>query len=362
MKIDLKLLRIMGIAAGIIILFIIIIALFSSCVKNKKYTIDELENKLITLSKSYYNKNKDSLPNEGESTTLSTGHFISSGYFKELKLTSGATCTGEIIVTNNNGYYLYLPKLTCGNDIKPVTFVNQIKEDNLVKTGEGLYEYGSTYLFRGENIKNYLHFNDKIWRIIKINADDTIRIIENKKSESSTWDNRYNLDKKSNTGINDFVANNINSRIKNKLEEIYNKEQFFSDEVKAYFSKQDLCIGKRAETDTNNDGTIECSNLIKDQVLGLIQVNEYLQASLDENCTTTSSISCTNYNFLAKLESNTWTLTADKDSSFKVFKLDYGLSLANASNTSGIAIAVNLSPNLLYKSGTGTLNDPYIIK
>lgn len=350
-------------AAGIIIIFIIIIALVSSCTKNRKYTLTELENKLITLSKNYYQKNESSLPSNGETKTLSTTYFISNGYFKELKLTSGETCTGEITVTNNNNYYLYSPKLNCGSKIKPLTIAEKLTdEENIVTVGEGLYNYNNSYIYRGENIKNYLEFNNKLWRIIKVNNDNTVRIIENTRSTSSTWDNRYNLERKSSTGINDFVANNINSRIKNKLEELYNTERIFKDEVKAYFATQDLCIGKRSENDEAVDGSIECSVKLENQALGLLQVNEYFAASLDPNCTGVASLSCTNYNYLARLDSSTWTLTADKDSTYKAYKLDYGIELSNTSNYTGISIVAHISSEALYKSGDGSLNDPYTLK
>lgn len=361
MKIDQKLLRVMGMVAGGIIIFIVIIAVTSSCVKNKKYTLIDLENKLISLSKSYYDKNKEALPKEGESTSLTSSYFISNGNFKELRLKNGATCSGEISVTNNNGYYLYIPALNCGNDIKPITLTEKLKED-IVHEGEGLYENGPSYIFRGEVINNYLSIEDKLFRIIKINSDDSIRIIENKRTVTSPWDNRYSIERKTNVGINDYITNNINSRVKNKLDEIYDTPKLFSDSIKAYFNTHDVCVGKRSIEDTENNGAIECSVVIKDQVLGLIQVNEYMQATLDKNCLTTSSPSCSNYNYLARLDSATWTITADKDTSYRIYKLDRDISLTNASSISGLLPVVHLDKKVLYSSGDGSLNDPYIIK
>ena len=361
MKIDQKLLRIMGMAAGIIIIFIVIIALISGCNKNKKYSLNELETKLITLSKNYYQKNKDSLPKNGEDTSLSISYFIENKNFKKIQLTSGESCTGEVKVINSNGYYLYTPMLTCG-DIKPIKLSEKLIEQSTVTVGEGLYKIGESHIFRGETLNNYLLLNDKLWRIIKINGDGTVRIIEVKRTESSPWDNRYNIDKRSNLGINDFISNNINSRIKNKLEDIYNSDKYFKDDIKAYFATQDLCIGKRSEKDEVNNYLMECNEVIEDQVFGLIYASEYIQASLDPNCENIKSNSCTNYNFLARLDSATWTLTADKDTSHKAFKLDYGLSLSNTSSTSGVSLVGHLNKNVLYKEGQGTKLDPYIIK
>lgn len=363
MNIDKRILKMIIMVVGGFVLFFIIIALISSCNKNKKYTFEELEQKLITLAQNYYERNEASLPDIGKETSLTTGYFISNGYFKDITLTTGETCTGEIIVANNNNNYLYTPKLTCGNK-KSVFFADKLIEDNnVVTTGEGLYHIGNEYIYRGEKVKNYISINEKLWRIIKINSDKTIRIIEVERSGSSTtWDNRYNLEKKSNSGINDFITNNINSRIKNKLEDLYNNENKFGPDIKPYFVPQNLCIGKRSENDTVNDGSIECSQVLENQMFGLIQVNEYFFASLDENCINIASKSCTNYNYLAKLDASTWTITADKDSSYKAYRLDYDISLVNASSTGGISIVAHLSKNLLFVSGTGTEEDPYIIK
>ena len=363
MKIDQKLLKIMGLVAGSFILLIIIIALVSGCTKNKKYSLGEAEAKIISLAKKYYQSNDSSLPRDGENTTLSVGHFISEGKIKSLRLTSGEDCTGEVVISNNNGYYLYVPKLTCGTDIKPQTLYSKLtEENNLVTTGPGLYKYGSSFLYRGDVINNYVSFADKNWQIIKINPDNSIRIIEAKKSETTKWDDRYNLDKNTYSGINDFIINNNNSRIKDRLEEAYKNSELYTDDQRAYFVKQDLCVGKRNETDTINDGSIECSDVLKDQMFGLVTVNEYLTASLDANCKDITSPSCTNYNYLANLPSTIWTLTADKSSSYKVYKLSGSLSLSNASGTSGIAVVAHLSKEVLYQSGTGTENDPFILK
>ena len=62
---------------------------------------------------------------------------------------------------------------------------------------KGQDDYGDTYYFRGSktNIKNWVKFADKLWRIIRINGDGTIRLIysENVISESNNpcTDNTY---------------------------------------------------------------------------------------------------------------------------------------------------------------------------
>lgn len=362
MKIDEQILKKMAMAAGGIILFIIIISLITSCTSNKKYTFDELESKLITLTKNYYESNQNSLPKEGNITSISAQHFVTDKKIKNLTLNTGENCTGEITVKNNNGYYLYLPKLTCNNNIPIALTEHIIKNENIVTTGNGLYKYDDYYLFRGETLNNYISFANKIWQIIRINNDGTLRVIDTSKRNSATWDNRYNIDRNTNTGINDFVSNDINSRIKDTLTEIYNNEKEFTNDQKAFFVKHDLCTGKRSINETINNGQVECSQILKDQIFGLIQANEYLLASLDTNCIDTLNTSCMNYNYLGTFTTSTWTLTADSDSTHKVYKIHGSLSLTTASGTSGVKIVGHLDKDVLYSSGTGTINDPYIIK
>lgn len=56
------------------------------------------------------------------------------------------------------------------------------------------------------------------------------------------------------------------------------------------------------------------------------------------------------------------TLTADKDSSYKIFKIMSGaVMLSNASNSSTLKIVVNVSGDLSVVSGDGTSENPYMI-
>lgn len=361
MKIDNKILRNMGIAIGGLILIIIIIAVIAIGTKKKSYTKEELENRLITLTKNYYEENKNALPSIGESKTISAQHFVTTEEIKELILKTGELCSGEITVTNNNDNFLYIPFITCGNQV-PIKLADKIIEPkNIVSTGNGLYKINESYIFRGDDVNNYLSFAGRTWLILRINVDGTLRVLDITKGERSTWDDRYNTTRRNNSGINDFVANNINSRIKDKLEEIYNNENLFSSDDKAHLVNYDLCVGKRKESDTINDGSIECSNKIPNQPLGLIQINEYVQTSLEPNCKNINDISCINYNFLANLPFHTWTITASGENTHQVYKLFGEITPASASSTSGLMVVAHLHNNILYSSGDGSLDNPYIV-
>lgn len=353
------------IGVGVFILIIIIIVLITSCAGGRTYSYTELEKKLVSLTKDYYEKNPEGLPSSSdESATLSAQTFINQGKLKPINeiVENNSVCTAEVNVYNNNGYYLYLPNLDCGKDyVTKTLYSTLVNEENIVTNGNGLYASGNEYIFKGDSVNNFVKLGETIYRVIKVNDDGSIRVIDTTKRRSASWDDRYNKDKLSSVGINDYVANNINSRIKDTLEANYKDDEIYNDDIRAYFVPKALCVGKRSITDSIIDGTLECLEKIDNQVFGLLQVNEFFSASLDPYCSVESPESCLNYNYLKDV-GTTWTMTADKDSTFKVFKInDQGIVLSTARNTSGYKIVTTLNKGSVVESGTGTLEDPYVI-
>lgn len=353
------------IGIGVFIIIIIIILCITSCSGNKKYSYTELETKLVALAKDHYAKDSDGLPKEnGDMVTISAQTFINEGKIKPINeiVENHSVCTAEVNIYNNNGFYLYLPQLDCGKDYVSKTLYDiLLNEDNIVTSGNGLYSVGSEFIFKGDSVKNFVKLGDILYRVIKINDDGSIRVIDTTRRDSTPWDDRYNKDRDTKDGINDYVINDINSRIKDTLEATYNDEELFSEDIKSFFVPKTLCVGKRSLTDGINDGTLECLDTIENQVFGLIQANEFYNASLDANCSVDLPEACLNYNYIKDI-GTTWTITADRDSSHKVFRINYdGIGLSTARNSIGYKIVTTLNKNVIIESGTGSEEDPYVI-
>lgn len=346
----------------IFIFIIIFVMLIASCSSKKTYTYLELEEKMVSLAQKKYS-DKTLLPqNDGGTLEVNLQTFVDDGSLKNIQdiVENKSVCSGKVTIINNNGNYLYLPYLNCASDYKTKTLYDELTKDT-VTAGNGLYKEGEEYIFKGENVNNYLKLNNIKYRIIKINSDSTIRALDTTKRGTVIWDDHYNIDRENNDGINIYFQNNINSRIKNSIEEYYNNEEEFTEEQKGYFKTQDICIGKRSYNDFVNDGSIECSEKLEKQVFGLIQVNEYFKASLDPNCTSMESQSCTNYNYFGTMPTM-WSITTDKDTSYKAYKINSdGVHLAKTSSTSNALITVRLDKDLIVTAGTGTENDPYLV-
>jgi len=359
---DEKLKKIGIIVIGCFLILFLFLFLLSSC--GKKLDPKSLELEIVSKAKSYYNIHTEELPSENSGMKLSLDDLVTKGIIKSLDklLDKNTICSGNLSIENNNNYFMYSPSLTCtsSNDTYESENLKEKLLSNVVTSGNGLYNLGAKYYFRGDNVDNKLIFDGIMWRIVGINEDGSIRIIEENKRTSVVWDDRFNADRNSSSGINNFIHNGINSRIKDTLNDYYENDTIFSENGKGYIKKTNLCIGKRSETDTISDGSLECSNILENQYIGMLQFNEYMLASLDSSCENTMSKGCENYNYLADFSNSYWTLTADSTNTHKVFKISSSVSLGNANTTAMPRIVINISENTNI-TGNGTENDPYVV-
>lgn len=356
------------VCGGFVILFIFLF-IMASCNK-KQYSTEEFNEYLMERAKNYYEVNKNLLPQvDGGKVSLS----ISSIVEKQEDYLKDTTCSGSIDVINNNGNYMYVSNINCSDGYGSEKLSDHLISEGIVTTGNGLYQQNDYYIYRGDSVNNYILFNKQLFRVVKINNDGTLKVIEtdyvlknNKNTNeyktsrrsSIAWDDRYNSEKNNYSGFNDYVHENINSRIKDSLTNIYNE---YSDDVKAYIVKQNLCIGKRTITETDNSGMIECSNIMYDEYIGLLPLYEYINASLDTNCVSAESVTCANYNYLADMKSTYWSMTAVNGNSYDIFKIGKKITDATANSTSTPKVVLNLSNEIKFTQGTGTEKEPYII-
>ena len=356
------------IGTGIFLLIIIFLMMFASCSsKGRVYSYNEIEKILIQKTKTAYGKSSN-LPSLNQKIDISIEELVNKGLVKtmsEYTQDETTSCSAKVTIYNNNGYYLYEPNINCGEKYKTKTLQETLIKDSLVETGNGLYKVDDEYIFKGDNVKNYIKLNDVLYRIVSINSDGSVRLMENKKNSESTmttWDDRYNTDKQYNAGINNYSANGLNSRIKDKIHSIY-EGSTYTDDVKAYFINKESCIGKRSINELENTGIYECAVKSESYPISILALYEYSRASLDPNCTGFVNSSCTNYNYFTSISNGFWTLTADKDTSYKAYKISSGsVMISNASNPAYLLIVININGNTVINSeGNGSVNNPYII-
>ena len=354
--------------AAFIILFPIILVLFLAIVRgcgNSQMSYKNYEEKMISATQRYL---KGKLPTEeAEFKTVTLKKLVDKGYIKSPeKALKDDTCKGSVTVRmngssfeiNNGGFLNYTVSLNC-KEYNTVHLVDKITE-NIVETESGLYETEDGYIFRGNKVNNYINFFGQTYRIMSIDKDGILKLIKDSpEGAARIWDNKYN------TQINKNVGKSIykDSVILSYLNGDYQNNKKFGKKSKQHMVAYDVCVGKRSKTDYSISKAVDCSEILENQVLSLINVSDFAAASTDEDCISTSSRACRNYNYLSNIASSTWTLNSVSENTYEVFYESDGLQeYQEASVYNEYNIVIYVDGNELYSEGSGTAANPYIIK
>ena len=363
--------RFMGIIVAIFIGFILLLLILSAISNsNRKYSYTEVEKIMKKAAISYFKDNKDMLPSEeGDITEIDSTNLVAAEKMKDLSeyIKDDVACTGSVQVEKTASGYLYTPYLDCGNTYATVELSKKILEnEEIVTSGYGLYSTKYGHIYRGEEVNNYVQLDKGLWRIVKITSNNNIVLISQEGAGyTKPWDNRYNPDRLYESGINTYS----NSRIKEFLEKIYNNPSEKDGEV--ILSKNDkkklvsfnMCTAKRLNDSESKDNSVECSEVLKNQKLGLLTLSDYMYASVDPNCKSASTKSCKNYNYLV-VKNDWWLATGNKEDTSTVYQVTSSgfASTVNAGNYGYVRPIIYLNEKTLYKSGNGTLEKPYRVR
>ena len=319
---------------------------------------------------SYFKDHPESLPLEEESIVeIDASNLIAEERMEDFSfyMNDGDTCKGSVQVEKTSADYLYTPYLTCGDNYITIELSKKVVSDNNVVTnGYGLYSIRGGYAFRGEIVNNYVKLGEYLWRIVKITSNNNVVLISNEGVPyTQSWDNRYNQEQLYESGINQYSA----SRIREYLDKIYknpsakDNEDILTGSARARIVSYNVCTGKRTPNSESKDNSEECSEVLRNQKMGLLTLSDYLYASIDPNCKSASTKSCKNYNYLTMKE-DWWLITANKEDSSSVFSVtrNGNVIAETASNYAIVRPVIYLNSNVLYKSGKGTLEKPYVVR
>lgn len=354
---------------GAIVLVIIVVAIIVWWLVSLSQTLtfQQIENRMVKAAEKYIEDNPHYLDTADNGNVLISMNQLEQGYIEGLNnfVEETVLCFGEVRVAKLEDHIAYFPYLDCGDDYKTTSLAELIFESQeIVEAGPGIYVMGDEYVFRGLLVDNYVKFNNRLWRIMAINETGEVKLIENDLQPRIAWDNRYNEENRNTTGINTFVdPKTENSRIKIQLDEMIFSKEYLDTKNWGKLVYMDLCVGDRTETDNDKIGKSECRNKIDNQILALPAVYEFLRISLDPDCLTTDSRSCQNHNYFKSSNERFWTSTPVKDSTSRVYVVNYGyIYVLRASSQVPFKIVITLNDSAISMSGIGSLEDPYLLK
>lgn len=351
----------MMILLGIFLILIIVVVIIIFMI-GKKVTYSELENKLYFATQQFLKENPTLAPNmENTVVTFTAEELVNRKYIKPLNKLISDQCSAEITVKYVNDTMQIKPFLSC-DKYESQTFFDKILSDNpVVTSSSGLYDLNESLVFRGDRVNNFVRFHDVIWRIVKMDpvTNQVVLILDNvKETSNDIWDNRYNTVEDSRHGINDFSV----SVIRYTLDEIFHSK---FENAKSRMVSFHPCIGKRSAEESNNDGSIECSYQLEDEVfVSLLPVNDYINVSTDYQCNTVNDRACSNYNYLVAKSGKWWTITADGSKGTKVYGINYNGEINSdyADVKRFLRYTIIVDGTNIYQQGNGTLENPYMMK
>lgn len=345
---------------GGIVVVIILLIIINAC-SNSSGSYDKIEQKMVNAAKNYYASHKKNLPKEENGTvkvTIST--LIESELLKEVKDPNNKDqdCSGYVEVTKVGKEYSYTPFLVCKGNYEPKYLTDIVKSSKQDEYGNGVYEMGGEYVYRGDDVKNYVSFNNQLWRIVSLDLDGNIELlsVNNEERYTDVWDSKYNSTSQRYYGdTTDYFHSDIRKSLKNFY------ESNFDTKEKSYIISKNICIGKLSYNSLY-DRNVECATTKENEKVGLLQVSDYVRSSLDEKCTNYNSPECTNRNYLSSDEINTWLLTTNSENTYEVYVLDGEIDVKRASTNNNIQPVIFLTKKSMVLNGSGTLNKPYVIK
>ena len=204
------------------------------------------------------------------------------------------------------------------------TIVKILKTENHDK--ETFKQYNKEYYFYQDTKNNYITYSNILWRIVKINEDNSILLVTDKPITNLAYGTNNTNYKDSN------ILNWLNKNNKN-LEQKLNKPE-------KYLSKNIVCTDE-----ITNVEKLTCEKENQDYYLGLLTVENYIKTGAKK-----SFINKNNTTYLAN---------QNKDKEIWYITEEGNLDSTTGNDILGIKPTITLSPNLEIKSGDGSENNPY---
>lgn len=249
---------------------------------------------------------------------------------------------------------------------------NSINKEPKTKVGEqvaindeGLImdidDNGNTFYFRGNVSNNYVEFAGKIWRIVRINGDGTVKIILNDNIDKTsiyndkTTDKISSLTKKSNNNLYNFLEQWYQNNLKN-YDNLISISKYCVD-----FTKEKENLANYNRINVANNPTFNCLGNTYSSKIGTLSIDEVIYAGAIINEQNTYY-----YLYNSSIEDSWWTSSAFKDSVEGLYFYEIssnGEVLLNSTGDTmkGVKPVINLKKDV-EATGDGTQQNPYKIR
>lgn len=217
-------------------------------------------------------------------------------------------------------YKIYNPKIE-GESVELI--MNAIvRNQPIVYEKDGLYRTSGMYIYKGENVDNYIRYSNMLWRIVKFNIDGSLDLVLDDNINMLKWNN----------DVVSFEKSDIYKYLNNYFYKLLDYDNL---------SNTVIC------TDEIDDlKNITCNNKITDSYVRLLSISEYLNSMVDNKTYINDG-------------SNIW--LSDRGSKTIWNINDKNLSSSKPNNMYYVKPVITLKNSTVLKGGTGKVDDPYIV-
>ena len=192
----------------------------------------------------------------------------------------------------------------------------------IVESGSGLYLINNNYVYKGEEVDNYILINNILFRIIRINSDKTMDLVMDEYVNKVMW----------NKEITTYDKSSIKTYLEKTILPLVNEN---------YLVKTSYCTDKIYELKE-----VSCDNTNNDSYIRLLGINDYLN-SLDDDKSYMSGDYVWLYN---SGKNNAWHTT------------EKYISNSDPNNLYGVKAVITLKNSVTYLKGNGTKDNPYTLE
>ena len=296
----------------------------------------------------------------------------------DIEIASGETHNYNIFV--NQGNEEVFEAILKIREEKPTitTFSQTILTDNVVSNttlttigseiatnDEGLIadidDAGSTYYFRGNINNNYVSFANNTWRIVRINGDGTVKLVLDNIIDTvqafyiNTNEDYYKYD---NSNIKEYLTNWYDYNLK-EYDEYVSIDKYCNDFTRT--NDEEFIYQSYIRNITNKIPTFNCLGKNVGAKIGMLTADEVIYAGGLSETENTSY-----YLYNSNIAADWWTMTPATGTSTSmnpfVVKPNGALNNQIAGNLNrGVRPVISLIKDIEVE-GSGTKNDPYVIK
>lgn len=245
-----------------------------------------------------------------------------------------------------------------------------VQNNNLAKeNADGLHQDTDGYYFKGNVNNNYVKLQNRLFRVMRVNNDDTVKLISEDLATSFMWGENYNykdsniqnwLNKtdKEHSGIYYNTINDVEKLlVKTSYEEnilkdgkIITLEEFNKEEEKEEKEEEKKSDKKEEESEEKKEEkeTTKKKDKLDSEYISILTIKDYTLANGKSSYLNNSKMF-----FLLGLNDENENLYVEEDGS---------IQSTDSLSGYGIRPVITLKKNTEVVSGSGTKEDPYVVK